>query len=226
MLSIQDFSRHLELVCDTVFQQYDNLYGFGRVFSVLSNPLSGVLPSAVFSSALPALRSLFFFLPLTLFCFLSLSLSMCFFLFLSVSRVCARACVLFLFFFSFPSTCPLTSIPRIALLGISEVLSRIQEPASSLMDGSAILFHLVSLCLFPLLLYCALTSSILSCNIPSSIRSLDARLYIPRLNSHVRTKCVYRNVVHRFNPLHLHYTIIFIIKNTEKFDCIHVAFDQ
>lgn len=43
-------SRHLELVCDTVFQQYDNLYGFGRVFNVLSDPLPWVLLSAAFSS--------------------------------------------------------------------------------------------------------------------------------------------------------------------------------
>lgn len=42
---------------------------------------------------------------------------------------------------SLPSTCLLASIPRIVLPGISEVLSRIQGLPSSLMDGSAILFH-------------------------------------------------------------------------------------
>ena len=52
--------RHLELVCDTVFQQYDNLYGFGRVFNVLLDPLPWVLLSTAFSSiSLSPLFSLF-----------------------------------------------------------------------------------------------------------------------------------------------------------------------
>lgn len=49
---------------------------------------------------------------------------------------------LFFFFLSSPHGAhPLASIPRIASPGISEVLSRIQGLASSLMDGSAILFR-------------------------------------------------------------------------------------
>lgn len=47
----------------------------------------------------------------------------------------------FSFSFSPLGSHSLASMPRIALLGISEVLSRIQGLASSLMDGSAILFH-------------------------------------------------------------------------------------
>lgn len=64
MPSFRDVSRHLKLVCDTVFQQYDNLYGFGRVFSVLSDPLPRVLLSAVFSSISPPPSQ--FILPLSL----------------------------------------------------------------------------------------------------------------------------------------------------------------
>lgn len=45
-----DIVCHLELVCYTVFQQYDNLYGFRRVFNVLSDSLPWVLLSIAFSS--------------------------------------------------------------------------------------------------------------------------------------------------------------------------------
>lgn len=81
----------------------------------------------------------------------------------------------------------LASIPRIALLGISEVLSRIQGLASSLMDGSAILFHSSPLG--------ALTSYRLSCNTPSPLPCAYSPTrceIMPRLNSRIHTKCVQR----------------------------------
>lgn len=82
--SFRDISRRLELVCDTVFQQYDNLYGFGRVFSVLSDLLPRVLLSAVFSSVSLSLslsefilsRLSFLFLPFSFRFFSSRSLAL------------------------------------------------------------------------------------------------------------------------------------------------------
>lgn len=94
----------------------------------------------------------------------------CFFLSLS------RSCSLSLFFpcpryFSFSPLGSLSSISRIAPPGISEVLSRIQRLASSLMDGSAILFRSAPLRAR------AYTSCFLSCvapfRVPTTIRPLD-----------------------------------------------------
>lgn len=93
--------------CCMAFQQYDNLYGFGRGLQRLSSdPLPRVLPSVVFNGSPHP----------------SLSLSFCPLFSLTP----------YSFLLSFPRTGralrrPLTRTTRIALPGISEVLSRIQR---------------------------------------------------------------------------------------------------
>lgn len=127
------------------------------------------------SSTFFRIRCLEFYFPrhsvaslfLSIFPFLSFPLSLfCYFLSLPHSHYIS-------FSFSSLGSHPLASMPRIALLGISEVLSRIQGLASSLMDGSAILFHSTPPPLRALTIHLSVVAP-LRHSVP--IRPLDGRL--------------------------------------------------
>lgn len=160
--------------CCMAFQQYDNLYGFGRGLQRLSSdPLPRVLPSVVFNGSPHP----------------SLSLSFCPLFSLTP----------YSFLLSFPRTGralrrPLTRTTRIALPGISEVLSRIQRlHRPSWMDRqSSLTLRLsappLSLSLFlptlTPLLACSRFSFFLSPPPPSSSSLLPPVLFPPSLSNH------------------------------------------
>lgn len=144
------------------------------------------------SSTFFRIRCLEFYFPrhsvaslfLSIFPFLSFPLSLFrYFLSLSHSHYIS-------FSFSSLGSHPLASMPRIALLGISEVLSRIQGLASSLMDGSAILFHSTPPPLRVLTIHLSVVAPLRH---SVSIRPLDGRLCRVWIHAFAQSACIARH---------------------------------